>query len=106
MELPISHSDVDGDVRLRADVPLSVMIAFDQLTDEEQRRVLEALGRIERDGLSAVGLDVTRLGGTAPLYALRAALAVVVILHAEPGQAVEVWDIVQPATLDSFAHAR
>ncbi len=51
MELPISHSDSDGDTRLRADVPLSVMIAFDQLTDEERRHVLGALERIERDGL-------------------------------------------------------
>jgi len=51
VELPISHSDSDGDTRLRADVPLSVMIAFDQLTDEERRHVLGALERIERDGL-------------------------------------------------------
>jgi len=29
----------------------------------------------------------------------------VVILHAELGRAVEVCDIVQPATLESFAHA-
>ncbi len=55
--------------------------------------------------LGAAGLDVTRLGGSLPLYALRAAPNVIVILHAEPGQAVEVWDIAQPATLDSFAHA-
>lgn len=105
MELPISHSDSDGDTRLRADVPLSVMIAFDQLTDEERRHVLGALERIEREGLSARGLDVTRLGGALPLYALRAAPTVVVILHAELGRAVEVCDIVQPATLESFAHA-
>ena len=100
----MSHSD--GDAHLRADVPLGVIIAVDQLTDEERRHVLRALERIERDGLSAAGLDVTRLGGSLPLYALRAAPNVVVILHAQPGHAVEVWDIAQPATLESFAHAR
>ncbi len=48
---------------------------------------------------------MTRLGGALPLYALRAAPTVVVILQAELGRAVEVRDIVQPATLESFAHA-
>lgn len=106
MELPISHAGADGGGRLRADVPLRVIIAFDQLTDEERQCVLEALGRIDREGLDAPGLDVTRLGGPPSLYALRAVSEVIVILHAEPGQAVEVSDIAQPATLESFAHAR
>ncbi len=105
MELPISHAGSDEDARLRADVPLRVIIAFDQLTDEERQHVLGALERIKRDGLSAPGLDVTRLGGLLPLYALRAAPNVVVILHAGPGQAVEVRDIAQPATLEGFARA-
>ncbi len=105
MERPIGHVEADGSARLRADVPLRVIIAFDQLTDEERRHVLGALERIEREGLSATGLDVTRLGGALPLYALRAAPNVVVILQAELGRAVEVRDIVQPATLESFAHA-
>lgn len=103
MELPINHVGEGG--HLRADVPLRVIIAFDQLTDEERGHVLGALERIGRDGLGAPGLDVTRLGGPLPLYALRAAPDVIVILHAEPGQAVKVWDIAQPATLESFAHA-
>jgi len=77
MELPIGPVEADGSARLRADVPLRVIIAFDQLTDEERRHVLGALERIEREGLSARGLDVTRLGGALPLYALRAAPTVV-----------------------------
>ncbi len=105
MELPISHANSGGAARLRADVPLRVIIAFDQLTNEERQRVLGALERIERDGLGVPGLDVTRLGRGLPLYTLHAAPDVVVILHAEPGQAVEVRDIVQPATLESFARA-
>jgi len=56
MELPIGPVEADGSARLRADVPLlRVIIAFDQLTDEERRHVLGALERIEREGLSARG---------------------------------------------------
>ncbi len=105
MELPVNLASADGRDRLRVDVPPRVIIAFDQLTDEERRHVLGALGRIDHEGLGAPGLDVTRLGGALPLYALRATPDVVVILRGESGHAVEVWDIVQPATLEGFAHA-
>jgi len=80
-------------------------IAFDQLQEDEKQRVLDALGRVEREGVDAPGLDVTKRGGPPPLYFLRAAPNVIVILRAEPGQPIEVRDIVQPATLESFAHS-
>ncbi len=80
-------------------------IAFDQLKEDEKQSVLDALGRIEREGVDASGLDVMKRGGPPPLYFLHAAPDVIVILRAEPGQAIEVRDIVQPATLESFAHS-
>ena len=79
-------------------------IAFDQLKEDEKQSVLAVLGTIEREGVDASGLDVTKRGGPPPLYFLRAAPDVIVILRAEPGQPIEARDIVQPATLESFAH--
>lgn len=105
MELPINRQPTTGDHRLHADVPTRVTVAFDQLTDAERDKVLEALRQVEREGLTGSGLDIMRLGGPTALYALRVAPTIIVILRAEPGHAVEVRDIVQPATLENFAHA-
>ena len=105
MELPVERLTTKGNHRLRADVPIRVTIAFDQLTDAERDTVLEALGRVERDGLEASGLNVVRLGGPMALFALHVAPTITVILRAEPGQAIEVREIVQPAMLENFAHA-
>ena len=105
MELLVSQATANESGNLHTSAPPRVIVAFDQLTDEEQRQVLAALERVEREGLGAAERDLTRLGGALPLYALRAAPSVVVILRAESGQAVEVWDIIQPATLEGFARA-
>jgi hypothetical protein len=105
MELPIHRQPTTEAHRLPANVPIRVTVAFDQLTDAERDKVLEALGRIERAGLEGSGVDLTRLGGPTALYALRVTPTIIVIVRAEPGQAVEVRDIVQPATLENFAHA-
>ena len=51
LELPISQEGVDEPTRLHADVPLRVVIAFDQLTADEKRAVLGALWTLQRGGL-------------------------------------------------------
>ena len=50
-------------------------------------------------------MDGARLPLPEPLYALRAAPDVLVIVRREPGASVEVEDIVRPAALRNFAHA-
>jgi hypothetical protein len=69
--------------------------------------VTAALRTLERDGLSAstAPLGIVRLAGSEPLYALRAAPEVRMIVRAEPGAAIEVVDIMRPAALRNFAHA-
>ena len=107
MELPVSRHSTDGDMRLRADVPQRVIIAFDQLTEGEKSAVLAALHTLARDGLQAPSGTpaITRLAGPEPLYALRAAPEVRVIVRAEPCAPIDVVDIVRPAALRHFAHA-
>ncbi len=104
MEHPIKQPGMDARSQLYT-TSNRAAIAFDQLKEDEKQRVLDVLGRIEREGVDAPGLDVTKRGGLPPLYFLRAAPDVIVILRAEPGQPIEVRDIVQPATLESFAHS-
>jgi len=106
MQLPISRHEGNGRHHLNPDVPMRVIIAFDGLTSDEKRSVTEALGEIEHVGLNAQSLSLERLGGNDPFYAVRPAPNVVVLLLAEPGTPVKVWDIARPAMLDSFAHAR
>lgn len=105
MELTIGRQERDGFRRLRADVPNRVVVAFDQLTGDEQQSVLDTIEKIERVGLDTTQLDAQRLGGPTPLYAIRTAPDVIVIIQVEQDGPVEVRDIVQPATLESFAHA-
>jgi hypothetical protein len=107
MELPVTRHTTDGDRRLRADVPQRVIIAFDQLTDEEKSAVLAALHALAHDGLQTPSGTpaMTRLAGPEPLYSLRAAPEVRVIVRAEPGAPIDVVDTVRPAALRHFAHA-
>lgn len=107
MELPVIEHGENGHKRLRADVPQRVIIAFDQLTEEERSKVLAALRTLERDGLQTPSgaLAIKRLAGPEPLYSLRAAPEVRVIVRAEPGAPIDVVDIVRPAALRNFAHA-
>jgi hypothetical protein len=107
MELPVSPHDENGHARVRTEYPPRVVIAFDQLTVEEQRQVTAALSTLDRDGLagSIAALGIVRLAGAEPLYALRAAPEVWMIMRAEPGAAIEVVDIMRPAALRNFAHA-
>jgi hypothetical protein len=107
MELPVTRHTSDGDMRLRADVPQRVIIAFDQLTEGEKSAVLAALHTLARDGLRRPSGTpaMTRLAGPEPLYSLRAAPEVRVIVHAEPDAPIDVVDIVRPAALRNFAHA-
>jgi len=58
LELPINHQGAGGSVQLRSDMPLHVIIAFDQLTVDEQQAVLMALETLERDGLSGVSAPI------------------------------------------------
>jgi len=107
LELPINHQGTGESVQLRPDMPLHVIIAFDQLTVDEQRAVLMALETLERDGLSgaAASLNLTRLAGARSLYSLPAAPDVRVLIRAEPDAPVEVVDIIRPAALRGFAYA-
>jgi len=82
-----------------ADLPTQVVMALDHLTVEEQEGVfaaVRAFSRHEKDG--------TRLPLPEPLYALRAAHEVLVIVRGEPGTPVEIEDIVRPAALRHFTH--
>lgn len=106
MQLPMSRHGGNGRHYLNPDVSMRVVIAFDGLTSDEKQSVTEALGEIEHVGLNAQSLSLERLGGNDPFYAVRPAPNVVVLLLAEPGMPVKVWDIARPAMLDSFAHAR
>ncbi len=107
LELPINQEGADEPTQLRADVPLRVIIAFDQLTDDEKRAVLGALHTLQRGGLQGASapLGMRRLTGPEPLYSFRAAPEVQIIVRAEPDAAVEIMDIVRPAALRHFAHA-
>jgi hypothetical protein len=107
MELPVTRHTTDGDMRLRADVPQRVIIAFDQLTEGEKSAVLAALHTLARDGLQTPSGTpaITRLAGPEPLYSLCAAPEVRVIVRAEPGAPIDVVDIVRPAALRHVAHA-
>lgn len=107
MELVSNPDGEDGPERLGADVPLRVVIAFDQLTDDEKRAVLAALRILEREGLQATSasVDMQRLAGSEQLYALRAAPDVRVLVRAPMNGHIEVVDIIRPAALRNFAHA-
>jgi hypothetical protein len=106
MDLRDSAPVENGDRRLPLDVPPRVMIAFDQLTSAEQDAVLTALQRLEQAGPTAPSTaDATRLAGPDPLYVLRPAPDVRMIVRAAAGEPVEVVDIVRPAALRNFAHA-
>ena len=107
MELPVTRDTTDGDMRLRADVPRRVIIAFDQLTEGEKSAVLATLHTLARDGLPPPSGTpaIMRLAGPEPLYSLRAAPEVRVIVRAAPGAPIDVVDIVRPAALRNFAHA-
>ena len=77
-----------------------VLVAFDRLTSDEQARVVASVQAFERREAGSV-----RLPGAEPLYVLHAAPEVLVIVRKEPGAAVEVEDIVRPATLRNLAYA-
>jgi len=96
-----------SDRQLPQEVPPRVAIAFDQLTDTEQAAVLAALQALERDGAQALSpaAGALRLEGPEPLYVLRPAPDVRVIVRAGAEPPIEVMDIVRPAALRNFAHA-
>lgn len=106
LELPISQEGVDEPTRLHANVPLRVVIAFDQLTADEKRAVLGALWTLQRGGLQGApaSLGIQMLAGPEPLYSFRAAPEVQVIVRVEPDASVGIVDIVRPAALRNFAH--
>ncbi len=107
LELPIGREGAGAPEWLRADVPLRVVIAFDQLTDDEKGAVLGALRVLQRAGLQGASapLGMQRLAGSDPLYSFRAAPDVQMIVRAEQNAPVEIVDIVRPAALRNFAHA-
>ena len=77
----------------------------------DEREVLVGNGALlsdrHIDGLQTPSgaLAIMRLAGPEPLYSLRAAPEVRVIVRAEPGAPIQVVDIVRPAALRNFAHA-
>jgi len=90
----------DGHNRTVANFSNQVVVALDHLTNTAREGVyttVEAFARHEEDG--------DRLPLPEPLYVLRAAPEVLVIVRWEPGAPVEVEDIVRPAALRNFAHA-
>jgi hypothetical protein len=94
----------DQHERALADAPLRVIIAYNQLTPDEQGQVRAALQAIDHKEPSA-HVGMRRLAGPDPLYALNATPDVTVIVNMEPGAPVEVMDIVRLETLRNFAHA-
>jgi len=98
MEALEQQARKNGHERLVADFPGQVIVALDHLTSKEQQGVYAAVdtfARGEQDG--------RRLPLPEPLYVLRAAPDVLVIVRREPGAPVEVEDIVRPAALRNFA---
>lgn len=90
---------------LPSDASLRAMIAFDQLADVEKAAVLASLQLLEHDGSPLLSTaQATRLEGPEPLYVLRPAPDVRVLVRAGAGGMVEVLDIIRPA-LRNFAHA-
>jgi hypothetical protein len=81
-------------------LPSRVLAALDQLTDEEQQAVRQALREIEAEGIGGVGEPrLRRLGVDEPLYVLRPAPAVRLIIRLSPDGSTEVLEIVRPETL-------
>ncbi len=92
----------DYDKLISAHSPLRVVIAYDQLTSEEQGRVRATLQELDRKGPNT-DADIQRLASSDPLYALNATPDITVIVRIEPGAPVEVMDIVRTETLRNFA---
>jgi hypothetical protein len=107
MELRDREYTGNSDLQLPADAPPRVVIAFDQLTDSEKVAVLAALQALGRNGSQALSpaAGALRLDGLEPLYVLRPAPDVRMIVRAVEGTPIEVMDIVRPAALRNFAHA-
>src|SRR5689334_7873860 len=101
MEAILPQSQADEDPQFIAALPAHVVAALDHVTPAERRGVraaVEAFTRHEEEGAAIPGPE--------PLFVLWAAPEVRVIVRREdPAAAVEVEDIVRPATLRTFAHA-
>ena len=98
METLHDQLQANGHRPLIADLPGQVIVALDHLTSEDREGVFAAIHAFASD----VGKG-TRLSGSEPMYILRAAPEVRVIVRREPDAPVEVEDIVRPATLRNFA---
>ncbi len=107
MQLPFDQPAPDDTISIKLEVPNRVLIAFDQLSQDEQAKVINVLRSLARYGLSnaPVGLDVQRLAGTEPLYAVRATPDLRVIVRVAGDAPIEVVDILRPAALRNFANA-
>jgi hypothetical protein len=92
--------------QLPPDAPLRAIIAFDQLTGDEQDAVLTVLSALEHRGSRALSdAGATRLAGTEPFYVLRPSPDVRVLVRVGEGESILVMDIVRPEALRNFAHA-
>ena len=85
---------------LVAELPGRVIVALDHLTKEEQSLVHAAAQAFARHELAGA-----RLPAPEPLFLVRAAPHVLLIVRQEPGVPVVVEDIVRPATWHTLAHA-
>ena len=88
-------------------IPSQVSAAISQLTDAEQVGVRQGLDSLQREGIRAAdGVVARKLDSPEPLYLLRLAGApdVRLIVHVAD-DAIEVEDVVRPATLRNVFHA-
>jgi len=83
-----------------ADLPGQVLVALDHLTQDEREGVFRAVRAFAHGELAG-----SRVPGTEPLYALRAAPEVLVFVRHEQGGPVEPVDIMRPAALRTLGHA-
>src|SRR5437660_904870 len=80
------------------------LAALNQLTSEEQGRVLETLATLSDTPPSQWAAEqATRLPGDPPLHLVRVDADLRIILRTTEGEKIEVLDVVRHETLESFA---
>jgi hypothetical protein len=100
VEAPAGQPYRDGSAHLVGDLPGRVIVALDHLTAKERAAVYDTAQAFARQEI-----DGTRLPDAEPLFILRAAPDVLILVRREPGMPVTLEDIVRPATWQNLAHA-
>jgi hypothetical protein len=104
MQVPFRFPADRANEAVAPDMSSHATIAYDQLTPNEQRQIRDALESLTSTGLlkAAASLEVTPLRGPEPLYAIRPAPTLLVVVRATPGTPLEVVDILRPAMFDNL----